>query len=488
MNSRNAELAARDAARASGAPIPAARRRPLLPPAAARARAALRADPQRMEAVRVSWRALWSSRLLVWAIGAGAAAVFGLGVAHSAYDPPNVTGGFGHFWDVLAAPAARWDSAWYLVIAKFGYRPDLLPFTAPRMAYFPLYPLAMKAISLAGVPLVLAGVLISLCAFGLALYGIHRLTALELHGRLPRVRGGAGEAARIAVVATAFSPMAFYFSAVYTDALYMALSVGVFWSARSGRWVWVGVLGALATATRSTGLMLLVPALVIYLYGPREDRPGEAIRRAAQSSAAGRLRAAAAALRPRHRPRPEMLWLALMPLGIVAYAAWLGIAGGEPFGPFHAEQSWSRHFVGPYLGTWDGIVAGFDGARQLISGQTHHVYFTLAGGDPRIAAWHNLMELAFLALAIPALVGVLRRLPFAYGAYVLAAMALPLSYPVAPQPLMSVPRYLAVLFPFWIWVGAWLGEHPRLRRPALAASIALMGLFVAQFSTWHWVA
>jgi hypothetical protein len=98
------------------------------------------------------------------------------------------------------------------------------------------------------------------------------------------------------------------------------------------------------------------------------------------------------------------------------------------------------------------------------------------------------MELAFLILAVPAVVGVLRRLPLAYGAYVLAAMALPLSYPVAPQPLMSVPRYLVVLFPLAIWLAAWLAERPRLQRPLFAASIALMVFFVAQFSTWHWVA
>jgi hypothetical protein len=120
--------------------------------------------------------------------------------------------------------------------------------------------------------------------------------------------------------------------------------------------------------------------------------------------------------------------------------------------------------------------------------QTHHVYFRLAGGDPMIAAQHNLTELAFLLAAIPALVGIFRRLPFAYGAYVLAAMALPLSYPVAPQPLMSVPRYLVGLFPLAIWAGAWLAERPRLRAPAFVASVALLVFFTGQFSTWHWVA
>jgi len=498
MSTRNAELTAAEVSPAVGS-VPLERHpeavRPRLTAPLAGPLARLRSDPARLGALRISWRALWTSRLLVWLVGVGAAAIFGLGSSRNAYDPPHITGGFGWLGDLLAAPAARWDSAWYLVIAHFGYRPELGAATSARMAYFPLYPLAMRAIGWTGAPLVLAGVLISLGAFLLALYGIHRLTTLELAARLRPGAPAPAEAARLAVIVTAFSPMAFFFSAVYTDALYMALSVGLFWCARQGRWAWVGVLGALAAATRSTGLMLLVPALIIYLYGPREDRParrradaGGPARRGARAAAVPALSRLGGLLRPRYRVRRDVLWLALVPAGIAIYSVWLGLSGGQLLGAFHAEQAWSRHFVGPYLGIWDGLVAGFDGVRQLLSMQSHHIYFTLVGGSPMIAAWHNLMELAFLLAAIPALVGVLRRLPLAYGAYVLAAMALPLSYPVAPQPLMSVPRYLVVLFPLSIWLGAWLAERPRLRRPAFVVSTVLMAFFVAQFSTWHWVA
>ena len=98
------------------------------------------------------------------------------------------------------------------------------------------------------------------------------------------------------------------------------------------------------------------------------------------------------------------------------------------------------------------------------------------------------MLLAFLLAAVPAVVGVLRRLPLAYGVYVIAALALPLSYPVTPQPLMSLPRFLVVLFPLSMWLAVWLAAHPRAQRPALVVSALLMAFFVAQFATWHWVA
>src|SRR6202790_4129480 len=160
----------------------------------------LRADEGRMTALRESWRALWSSRLLVWTGGAGTVALFGFG-------------------------PSRGDGACFLVIAHYGYRPDLVAFTGSRTAFFPLYPLALRAIAWLGAPPVLAGVALSIAALGIALYGIHRLSTFELsRARLLSDRARVPEAARLAVALTAFAPMALYFSALYTESLSLALS------------------------------------------------------------------------------------------------------------------------------------------------------------------------------------------------------------------------------------------------------------------------
>jgi hypothetical protein len=451
--------------------------------------ARLRADPARMAAVRDCWRALWVSRLIVLAAGVGAVAAFGVGRARSAFDPAGVTSGFGWLGNLLAAPVARWDAVWYLVIAHYGYRPQLASFgTGSRAAFFPLYPLGVRALSELGAPPIAAGVALSLVALAAALYGIHRLCTLEL-GRLAGRNGDTGrrrvspgfghsahrdDVARLAVLVTALAPMAFFFSAVYSESLYLALSVGLFWCARQGRWGWAGVLGALASATRSAGLVLVVPMVVLYLYGPREDRPPDFPDRAWWQ--------------PRYAVRRDALWVAALPVGVGAYMAYLALAGGSALMPFHAQEAWNRHFAGPYVAVWDGARAAFDGIRQLLSFQRTHVYFKVAGGDPFVDAGHNVMLFAFLLAAAPMVVGVLRRLPLAYGAYVLAALVLPLSYPVAPQPLMSLPRFEVVLFPLAMWLGAWLAERPRARLPMLAAMALLMALFVGEFATWHWVA
>jgi hypothetical protein len=442
-----------------------------------------------MAAVRETWRALWISRLLVWIAGAGTVATLGFGPIRGAFDPPGVTRGFGWLGDLLAAPVARWDSAWYLVIAHYGYRPELGSYTSARDAFFPLYPLGLHALSDLGLQAILAGVLFSLAAFALALYCIHRLTTLELAGS---GRAGSGDIAGLAVLVTALAPMAFYFSAVYSESLYLTLSVGLFLCARQGRWAWAGALGALACATRSTGLVLLLPALMLYLYGPRADRsPDFAPERSPRRCGGDRMRAIRGTgrrLRPRYRLRADVLWLALLPAGLGLYMAYLGLSGGDTLAPLHAQDVWGRHFAGPYFGLWDGIKAAFEGARQLLSTQRAHVYYPIAAGSPFVSAGHNLMLLAFLLAALPLFVLALRVLPLAYGVYAIAALALPLSSPVAAQPLMSLPRFLVVLFPLSMAFAVWLAAHPRARVPALAMSALLMAFFVAQFATWHWVA
>ena len=217
----------------------------------------------------------------------------------------------------------------------------------------------------------------------------------------------------------------------------------------------MGVLGALAAATRSAGVVLWLPALMLYLYGPREDRAPDFPRARWERGCAPATA----------RARTCCGW------GSCPQA----LACTWPTSPSPAARRWRRFTPrtsgagtspGP-SGRVGRDQGGFDGARQLLSFQRRHVYFAVAAGSPFVAAGHNLMLLAFLLAAVPAVVGVLRTLPVAYGVYVIAALALPLSYPVSRQPLMSLPRFLVVLFPLGIWLAAWLAAHPRAQRPAL---------------------
>ena len=416
-------------------------------PARARVRARAAADA----ALADAWRALWVSRLLVWAAAIVAVVLFGLSDRAADFDPAGLTTPFGATGDALAAPLGRWDSVWFLAIADGGYD------GGAREAFFPLYPLLVWV---AGAPFgsestLIAGALLSTALLGVALVLLHRLVSLDFERAV----------ARNAVLVTALFPMAFFFSAVYSESLFLALSIGAVYAARRERWAWAGALGALAAATRSAGVLLLVPLVMIYLWDVA--RPS---------------------WRARRPLRVDVLWLALVPVGLVAYCVFLQLDGHDPLAPFRAQEVWFRSFAGPFVGAWDGLVAAFEGARQLWSGAREPVYFKPAGGDPFVVARHNLELFVWLCLALVAVAGVLRRLPAAYGAYVVAALALPLSYPVAPQPLMSLPRFVAVLFPLAIWLAVWMTGRAARERLVLGAFAVALAVYTGIFATWHWVA
>jgi hypothetical protein len=400
-----------------------------------------RLDPVRAEAARAAAFTLVWSRLLVFAIAVGVVAVVGVDAGNQGnFDQPALAHPFSGLPDSLSSPLARWDSVWYLDIAHSGY-------AGPSTAFFPLYPLLVRSVATGGSPaaLLLASYAVSLAALFGALYLMHRLVTLELGAQV----------ARTAVLMLAVFPGALWLGTPYSESLFLLLSVGAFWCARTDRWAWAGICAALASATRSAGIVLVVPLVILWWGSGRRRR--------------------------------DLAWIALAPLGLVAYSVYLAMSIGDGFAYLHLQDVWFRSFAGPLGAVPDGAVAAWDGLRQIVSGQRAHVYFTAAGGDPVAVGWHNLELFAFLLLGLGAVTGVLRRLPAAYGAYVVAALALPLSFPVGPQPLMSLPRFLAVLFPLFMWLALACGT-PRRRKLVLAVFTLGLGAFTARYATWHWVA
>jgi len=369
---------------------------------------------------------------------------------------PFSEGPFQHVGELVFSPLARWDAGWYLGLANGGYA------DGPGDVFFPLYPLLVWLLSgfasTLGV-LMVSAYAVSILAFTAALYVFHRLVELEV-GR---------SYARPALLLLAVFPGALYFGAPYSESVFLLVSVGAFYAARTGHWAWAGVLAGAASGTRSVGLVLVVPLVILYLYGPREDRRPDG----------------GGGWRPRYRLRPSILWIGLAPAGLVAFSVYLSIRIGDPFAwASYQESFWGRSLGLPLEQVWTGTKAAGVAVRELLTGFTNGPV-TGHPFDYESLYAQNIVLFGFLVFAVVATVGAFRRLPLAYGAYALVALGLPLSYSTDIQPLLAFQRFASVAFPLFIWL-ALASEDRKLTSRVVAVSAVLLGLFTAQFATWHW--
>jgi mannosyltransferase PIG-V len=409
---------------------------------------------ERSEAVRDAWQAFWSSRIIIWVAGMAAVLAFGWSEHNAArLDPLYLTLPFDDaFSNLLVAPAARFDSAWYLTIAQHGYD------ATGRPAFFPLLPALIRLMGDSAGAQVLAGItLSSICGVG-GLYLLHRLVTLDfdLHQ------------ARAVVWLAAWFPGAMVLSAVYSEALFLVLSIGSIYGARLGRWPVAGILGGIAAASRSGGVLLLVPLLILYLYGPRADTPGAA---------------STAVLRPRHPLRPSVLWVVLgVPAGLVAYMAYLGIDLGNPTAVFTAQDQWGRTFI-PLGGLLTGTSSAISGVAELLLPGATRPLDGPSLVSPQLLALRDIFMFGFLVLGLWLVYESSKRLNPAYTAYAVCGLALPVSVPADGNALMSLPRFMFVLFPLWIALALWTQERGRYRR-VLVGFAVLLAASSALFVEW----
>ncbi len=351
------------------------------------------------------------------------------------WDDPALTHDLGSVTDVWA----RWDSVHFLRIAEHGY-------SSAEAAFYPLYPglLAGAGRTLGG-HYVLAGILLSLAA------GLGSFVLLE---RLAEERLG-GDGARRAVLYLAFFPTALFLQAVYSESLFLLLCLAAFALAERGRFAEAGVVVGLALLTRPAGVALVPPLMLI-------------ARRQSWRLATALPVAAA---------YPLLLWWKL----------------GDPWAFARAEGTWHRHLspAGPLGGIWDGLRAGWAGIEQLASGSNAHAYWTAVGpadSTPLRTAVINLTLLGFLCLFAALAVIAWRELGAPYGLFSALSLALPLSVPSSRWPLLSLPRFGLVVFPFFLAL-AWLGgRNPRANAAIFGLSALLLGVFVTQWALWDWVA
>jgi mannosyltransferase PIG-V len=335
-------------------------------------------------------------------------------------------------WHNLFTGLVREDALWFLRIVASGYSP-----ADGSAAFFPLYPMLARGASVAtgGHPL-LGALLVSNGAFFLALLVLYDLARREYSDAV----------ARRTIVYLSVFPTSFFFLAPYSESLFLLLSVATFRFARRDRWWPAALAGALAAATRSIGVVL-APALLVMALGTRRTE----------------------AERPAGTPTGRRVVASLAVLaGPLLYFAWWQVVHGDLLAPFEAQQNWQRVVTFPLATLWR--------ATEMALGL-----------EPVGANGYWIIDFLIVGVVVAALVMGWRRMHAAYLTYAGLGLLLPLAYPFPSRPLLSMARFVAVIFPaFWAMADASVGE--RLPHTAIVAGFAGgLGLLTVLFSTWWYI-
>ncbi len=195
------------------------------------------------------------------------------------------------------------DGWFYRQIAVSGYEPRTLD-GAPKntWAFFPLYPLLVRAVGGGGSRFPIAAILTSNLALLAALFAV---------AAAGRALGADDDAVERAAWYIALFPTSYFFSLPMTESLFLFLSAATLLAAARQRWWAAGILGALASATRVIGVCLL-PALLLLPFQQKQ------------------------------RPSRQQLWTLMVPLGVIVFIACLYMRTGDPLAFVHAQTLWGR--------------------------------------------------------------------------------------------------------------------------------------------------
>ena len=340
---------------------------------------------------------------------------------------------------------ARFDAGWYAGIALEGYSFEGRFDKQQNIAFFPALPLLQR---LAGYPLgafaprvprpirmarlLWAGVLVSVAAFAWAAVYLWRLA-----------RDTIGEASAPAAVALlAAYPFSVFYSAPYTESLFLLGSVACVYHFRRGDLRPAAAWGLLVGLTRPNGCFLSLPLAVLL---------AERIRSSGQPVAS-----------PAHRIPQSLLAAAAPGLGMLAYSVYVNHVTGDFFGWARLHEAWGRSYEGlaPV-----GRAYGWLVDEGLLTVVQNVPYDTL-----------NSLGLIFaLAMLWP----VTRRLGAAYGLFVVVNVV----PPMLAGGVLSMGRLTATLFPLFLALAALV--PPRAIPPLVTAFALGQGLAAVLFFTWR---
>ena len=378
-----------------------------------------------------------STRLAILFLGYMAVVTIGVSTMSTGFEvSPN---------KLLNLPA-RFDAGWYGSIALDGYSFGGDFKRQENIAFFPAFPMLMRIVGYPigafgpGMPrerrmarLLWGGVALSIFAFAWAGAYLWRLA-----------RDTIGEArAWDAVALLAAYPFAIFFSAAYTESLFLLGAVAAVYHFRREEWVKAGAWGLLVGLTRPNGFFLSVVLACLLAERLWRDR-------------------AEIAKVPHPHISKSLLSAAMPGVGMLAYSVYVERLTGHFFGWARLHEAWGRSYSGlaPVERAYGWITD--EGLLHVIEGVP---FDTL-----------NSLGLIFVLLL---LWPVLRRLGPAFALFVVIN-AIP---PMLAGGVLSMGRLTATLFPAFLALAAI--APPRVVTAFVIAFAAGQGLAAALFFTWR---
>jgi Gpi18-like mannosyltransferase len=393
---------------------------------------------------------IWSAMLLLAPLldapTGGKAATFGLGVFDA------------------------WDSVHYRSIATFGYE-YINDGKGHNIAFFPLFPLIVRGVMSLGLPFEVAGELVNNVAFLAALYCMY-FWVKEYNGL---------QEARWSTAVLAWCPPTLFTAVIYTEGLYLFLSSSALRAFEEEQYGWAALCGAMATATRPTGIAL-IPAFLITAW--KEGR--SLIAYIAGLTASG---------------------------GIVLFSLYCAIEFGDPLAFINAQKGWRSTLGFDWQGWWKMLMQITVGTTNWQNGSLkdplHPLLFAVIVALGYLI-WRYRQRLGavkveygfaalFLILWIVAGDPLINTISVLGGAYLLWHLRRQLNYVAVIYGFCglglifvsggtwSLSRIVYGIVSFSIALGVLLSRHPRWGYLTLCFFAILLASFSVRFAQELWV-
>lgn len=220
-------------------------------------------------------------------------------------------------------------------------------------------------------------------------------------------------------------PTAFFLNSVYTESLFLCLSLTTFYFALKKNFLLAGAFGLAASLTRVSGVLLFIPIAWEFY----------------ESFGFKRIFSL------------YFLPILLIPFGTFCFLFFHYLKFGDWLLFLKVESWWGRSFV------------------------LNKDHFNLLT-NPSIVNFS--LDLSFIILSFAAIILILKKLRASYGLYLISTLIFALS----SGTIMSIGRYILILFPIYILATSF--KNQLIKQAWVLVSILLLGMYITLFVNNYW--